>query len=57
MKFYFGREENKSILIDFLNDLFAGEKVIEQLEYAPTEQDGDIENDRLCNIRPALQRA
>ncbi len=46
MKFYFGREENKSILIDFLNDLFAGEKVIEELEYAPTEHDGDIEDDR-----------
>lgn len=46
MKFYFGREENKAILIDFLNDLFAGEKIIEELKYAQTEHDGDIESDR-----------
>ncbi|MFC6101261.1 PD-(D/E)XK nuclease family transposase [Olivibacter domesticus] len=35
---YFGSEPNKEILIGFLNDLFEGEKYIEDLEYGPTEQ-------------------
>jgi len=35
---YFGSEPNKEILIEFLNDLFEGEKYIEDLEYGPTEQ-------------------
>lgn len=41
MKFYFGREENKELLIEFLNSLFAGEKVIQDLSYAVVEHDGD----------------
>jgi len=45
-KFYFGREENKPILIGFLNGLFEGEKVIQDFYYRPLEQDGDVENDR-----------
>lgn len=43
MKLYFG---NKTILIDFLNDLFAGEKIIEDLVYLESEQDGEAEEDR-----------
>ena len=46
MKFYFGREANKVILLDFLNDLFAGEKVIIDLKYLPTEQDGETASER-----------
>src|SRR5690606_4724151 len=45
-RWYFGREENKEFLIAFLNGLFAGQKVIRDLSYAPTEQDGDHEDDR-----------
>ncbi len=43
MKYYFSRKE---ILIDFLNDLFAGEKIIKDLEYVSGEHDGDVEGDR-----------
>ena len=45
-KFYFGREENKGLLIKFLNDIFQGERIIRDLQYAPTEHDGDYEEDR-----------
>ncbi|MEJ5053433.1 Rpn family recombination-promoting nuclease/putative transposase [Sphingobacterium sp. MYb382] len=45
-KFYFGREENKGLLIQFLNDIFQGEKVIQDLIYVTPEQDGDYEEDR-----------
>lgn len=45
MKLYFGKE-NKPILIAFLNDLFAGEKIIEDLAYLETEHDGELEGDR-----------
>lgn len=45
MKLYFG-EENKEVLIAFLNDLFAGEKVIEDLVYLETEHDGETGSDR-----------
>ncbi|MFC6101277.1 Rpn family recombination-promoting nuclease/putative transposase [Olivibacter domesticus] len=43
---YFGSEPNKEILIEFLNDLFEGEKYIEGLEYGPTEHDGDDGDDK-----------
>jgi len=33
MKFYFGKEENKILLIEFLNSLFEGEKVIKDLKF------------------------
>ena len=42
----FGQEPNKKILIEFLNDLFQGEKHIEDLEYAPNEHDGDDDEDK-----------
>ena len=45
-KFYFGREENKMLLIEFLNSLFAGEKLITDLRYEPVELDGDYEDTR-----------
>ncbi|MFC6100310.1 Rpn family recombination-promoting nuclease/putative transposase [Olivibacter domesticus] len=43
---YFGSEPNKEILIEFLNDLFEGERCIEDLEYGPTEHDGDDTSDK-----------
>lgn len=45
-KFYFGREEYKLNLINFLNGLFEGEKVIKDLHYRPVEKNGDEELDR-----------
>ncbi|MDR2270174.1 MAG: Rpn family recombination-promoting nuclease/putative transposase [Sphingobacterium sp.] len=45
-KFYFGREDNKILLIEFLNSLFHGEKIISDLRYKPIEQDGDYEEMR-----------
>ncbi|MCY4778584.1 Rpn family recombination-promoting nuclease/putative transposase [Sphingobacterium sp. UT-1RO-CII-1] len=46
IKFYFGREENKILLIEFLNSLFEGEKVIVDLKYKTVEHDGDQEDMR-----------
>ncbi|WP_207532711.1 Rpn family recombination-promoting nuclease/putative transposase [Desertivirga arenae] len=40
-RFFFASEPNKDILIEFLNDLFDGEKHIMDLEYRPNEHDGD----------------
>lgn len=40
-KTVFGQEENKDILIDFLNDLLEGEKRIEDLTYLDKEQLSD----------------
>lgn len=45
-KFYFGRPENKSLLILLLNGLFQGEKVIKNLWYTLTEEDGESEDQR-----------
>ncbi|MGK6353021.1 Rpn family recombination-promoting nuclease/putative transposase [Parapedobacter sp. DT-150] len=42
----FGQEPNKDILIEFLNDLFQGEKHITELEYAPNQYDGDNGEDK-----------
>lgn len=40
-KHIFGNEQNKDILIDFLNQLFKGEKEIVDLMYSPTEHAAD----------------
>ena len=40
-KHLFGNEPNKDILIDFLNELFKGQKEIVDLTYNPTEYSGD----------------
>ena len=42
----FGQEPNKEILVEFLNDLFQGEKHIIDLTYAPNEFDGDDVTDK-----------
>jgi len=38
----FGNEPNKDILMDFLNQLFKGQKEITDLSFRPTEHAGDI---------------
>lgn len=43
---YFGSEPNKEILIEFLNDLFDGERRFETLEYSPNEHNGDDKEDK-----------
>ena len=45
-KWLFGSERNKNILKDFLNALFDGMEVIEDLDYRPTEQLGSGPEDR-----------
>lgn len=45
-KLYFGREENKELLIQFLNEILAGEKIIQDLQYIPPELDGKYPKDR-----------
>ncbi|MFC3353366.1 PD-(D/E)XK nuclease family transposase [Sphingobacterium zeae] len=45
-KLYFGREENKILLIELLNSLFEGEKIISDLFYKSIEYDGDQEDMR-----------
>ncbi len=42
-KHLFGNEPNKDILIDFLNQLFKGQKEITDLTYNTTEHGGDTE--------------
>jgi len=42
-KHLFGNEPNKDILIDFLNQLFKGQKEIADLVFSPTEHSGDNE--------------
>jgi len=46
MKLYFGPDGGKPNLINFLNGLFEGEKVIKDLEYRPAEHNGTQEADR-----------
>lgn len=45
-KYYFGREENKINLINFLNSLLEGEHVIADLHYANVEEGGDHSTER-----------
>jgi len=42
-KHLLGKEPNKGLLIDFLNALFEGEKVVTDLKYCNTERAGDNE--------------
>ncbi|MBL1411542.1 Rpn family recombination-promoting nuclease/putative transposase [Sphingobacterium faecale] len=45
-KHYFGREENKINLINFLNSLLEGEHIITDLQYANVEEDGEHSSER-----------
>ena len=40
-KFLFGREVEKELLIDFLNDLLVGEHVITDIQFLNNEQQPD----------------
>ncbi|NGM64996.1 Rpn family recombination-promoting nuclease/putative transposase [Sphingobacterium sp. SGR-19] len=46
MKLYFGPDGGKPNLINFLNGLFDGEKIIKDLEYRPAEHNGTQDKDR-----------
>ena len=45
-KYYFGREENKINLINFLNSLLEGEHVVVDLTYSNVEEDGEESGER-----------
>ncbi len=45
-KMLFGQEANKDLLIDFLNDLFDGEKIVHELKYLNKEQTKRRKDDR-----------
>jgi predicted transposase/invertase (TIGR01784 family) len=45
-KYLFGKELNKDILIDFLNVLFQGQKIIKDITYNNIEKNGDTVDDR-----------
>ena len=45
-KLIFGSEPNKDLLIDFLNELLKGKKVIESLSYRKNERLGKTSKDR-----------
>jgi hypothetical protein len=47
----FGQESNKRLLIGFLNALFEGEFVIQDLKYRDKEMLGVSPQDRLCHLR------
>jgi predicted transposase/invertase (TIGR01784 family) len=46
-KTIFGQEVNKHILLEFLNDLFAGERVIDDLTFLDKERQPEIKNKRM----------
>ena len=60
-KHLFGNAQHKDVLIDFLNQLFIGEKEIVDLIYSPTERAGDKEElkkilfDLLCTGKDGEQ--
>ena len=43
-KFLFGREVEKELLIDFLNDLLSGEHVITDIQFLNNEQQPEVKN-------------
>ena len=47
-KFLFGREVEKELLIDFLNDLLIGEHVITDIQFLNSEQQPEVKTERLC---------
>ena len=47
-KFLFGREVEKELLIDFLNDLLVGEHVITDIRFLNNEQPPEVKTERLC---------
>ena len=45
-KFLFGREVEKELLIDFLNDLLVGEHVITDIQFLNNEQQPEVKTER-----------
>ena len=45
-KFLFGREVEKELLIDFLNDLLVGEHVITDIQFLNSEQQPEVKTER-----------
>ena len=45
-KFLFGREVEKELLIDFLNDLLVGEHVITDIRFLNNEQPPEVKTER-----------
>ena len=45
-KFLFGREVEKELLIDFLNDLLSGEHVITDIQFLNNEQQPEVKTER-----------
>ena len=44
-KFLFGREVEKELLIDFLNDLLIGEHVITDIQFLNSEQQPEVKTE------------
>ena len=44
-KFLFGREVEKELLIDFLNDLLVGEHVITDIQFLNSEQQPEVRSE------------
>jgi hypothetical protein len=49
-KHIFGNEPDKDIMIDFLNALFEGEKIIVDITYSPTEYAGEDAKEKKCSL-------
>lgn len=45
-KFLFGREVEKELLIDFLNDLLVGEHIITDIQFLNNEQQPEVKTER-----------
>nr|WP_316815835.1 PD-(D/E)XK nuclease family transposase [Pedobacter nyackensis] len=46
----FGSEPDKDIMIDFLNALFEGEKIVADITYSPTEYSGEDSKEKKCSL-------
>lgn len=53
-KLLFGREESKDLLIDLLNGLFEGERVITELSFMNVEQPAECSSNLLLRARVVL---
>ena len=54
-KFLFGREVEKELLIDFLNDLLVGEHVITDIRFLNNEQPPEVKNRTRSYLRHLLR--
>lgn len=54
-KFLFGREVEKELLIDFLNDLLVGEHIITDIQFLNNEQQPEVKNRARYYLRHILR--